>query len=132
MSLASDLIRIRDRRNGDIDRVAQDALLVLGQRVITATPVDTGAARGNWLAAYGTVDTSTNESTADRAGQQAIGRLQVEINGFKPGTVFFFTNSLPYIRGLEDGRSDQSPSGMIKTNVADWQGIVARSVSRYK
>lgn len=132
MSLASDLRRIRDRRNGDIERVAQDALLVLGQRIVTNTPVRDGAAKGNWLSAYGSADTSADESKRDTAGAGSIGRLRISLNGFQAGTEFFFTNSLPYAKRLENGWSQQAPSGMVKTNIADWQGIVARSVARYR
>lgn len=132
MTLAADLKRIASRRNGDINKVAQDALLVMGQRIIVGTPVRDGAARGNWLAAYGAANTSTDEGMTDRGGNQSIRKLQAEINGFAPGTEFFFTNSLPYMPRLENGWSQQAPVGMVKTNIADWQGVVSRSVSRYK
>lgn len=132
MSLASDLRRIRDRRNGDIEKVAQDALSVLGTRIIIRTPVDKGAAKGNWLSAYGSADTSTQPDIVDKTGQKSIQRLELALAGLQVGTEFFFTNSLVYMPRLENGWSLQAPAGMVKTNVADWQSIVRRSVNRYK
>lgn len=132
MSLASDLRRIRDRRNGDIERVAQDALSVLGTRIVIGTPVRDGAAKGNWLASYGAADTSARPDEVDKTGQKSIQRLELSLNGLQVGTEFFFTNSLVYMPRLENGWSLQAPAGMVKTNVADWQNIARRSVNRYK
>lgn len=55
------------------------------------TPVDTGRARGNW---------------------------QVEFNGSQEATIY---NNLPYIERLENGWSQQAPTGMVRITLSEFE-----------
>jgi hypothetical protein len=83
------------------------------QRVVVATPVDTGQARGNWRVNVGSVDTSTTETT-DRSGQGTISKGIATIQaGGGLGKVVYISNSLRYIERLNNGWSMQAPANFV-------------------
>lgn len=87
------------------------------QGVITATPVDTGAARGNWIASKTPIKTY-DENDTDKTGQGTINRTFVFFaQNAKLGSVIYLQNNLPYIERLENGWSDQAPLGMVSTTL---------------
>lgn len=132
MSLTTDLQKIAARNKQKLLKIAQNSIMRVGGAIVMKSPVDTGRFRANWLSAYGAADTDTSESI-DKSGGQAIGRLDAKLNGLAVGQVFYFTNSLPYAQRLEyDAWSQQSPAGMVRLSVANWQTIVAEEVSRIK
>ena len=83
--------------------------------IVNMTPVDTGRARGNWAVTAGSVSTEPrvdpNGSATIAAGTGAI------VNGIDANNVDRATitlgNNLPYIERLENGWSDQAPTGMV-------------------
>lgn len=99
---------------------AQAALMLeLTKRVVQRTPVDTGRARGNWMAGIGTPDRSTTTST-DSAGAATIRAAGGQFKRGPLGVPLFLTNSLPYIRRLEYDRwSKQAPGGMVRLAMAE-------------
>ncbi|EPH31078.1 hypothetical protein L293_2481 [Acinetobacter gyllenbergii CIP 110306 = MTCC 11365] len=95
----------------------KDIGLDLVQGVITATPVDTGAARGNWIASKTPIKTY-DESATDKTGQGTINRSFVFFaQNAKLGSLIYIQNNLPYIERLENGWSDQAPLGMVSTTI---------------
>ncbi|MCK5132697.1 MAG: HK97 gp10 family phage protein [Candidatus Sabulitectum sp.] len=103
------------RFNRDVDkkslRLFRSVALAASDKVTSRTPIDTGAARGAWMAGI-------NKPVAESEGYLAV------INRLKLGDTFFLTNKLPYIRRLEYGWSQQAPAGMVRITVAEFQGIV--------
>ena len=84
------------------------------QRVVVATPVDTGQARGNWRVNVGSVDTSTTEAT-DRSGQGTISKGIATIQaGGGIGKVVNISNGIRYIARLNDGYSMQAPKNFVQ------------------
>ena len=77
--------------------------------IIQSSPVDTGRFRGNWQSSIGSINYATNEGL-DPSGENAKREAEFTISGFEMGTVFYFSNSLPYARRLEYGYSLQAPS----------------------
>jgi len=126
MSFASDLKRIVDKRAKQLDRVARGATFEVGNRIVIRTPVDTGAAWGNWLWAVDSYDASFDENK--KGASQSIGSLSTGIASFDLNSYGYFTNSLPYIQTLEDGNSLKAPKGMVAISVAEFDGIVAKLV----
>jgi hypothetical protein len=124
MSVGTDLARIAAKRKKSLVTVARESLIELGTNVITGTPVDKGAAQGNWNSAYGTADESTRANVVGAGA--SIGSLESKLRVLGLGDLFYMTNGLPYIRKLEYGSSEQAPSGMLRVNVVNWQDIVAR------
>jgi hypothetical protein len=130
MGLHSDLQRIAQRNKQKAVKVMQNSLMRIGGAIVMRSPVDTGRFRSNWLAAYGAMDTSTNDAL-DKSGSAAIGKLTAAVNTLAAGQVFYFTNSLPYAQRLEyDAWSAQSPAGMVRVSVASWQSIVEDEIRK--
>lgn len=132
MSLASDLRRISDRRNGDLEEIAQASLIRIGNRVVQGSPVDTGRFRNNWMSAYNGIDSSATRPE-NKSGQDSKNVLIEKVSKLDLGNTFYFTNSLPYANRLEfDGWSAQAESGMVRVNVLAWDDIVTDEVRKRK
>lgn len=92
-----------------VQRVALDAFTKITQR----TPVDTGRARASWQLSVG----------------QPQGEVPPEGSYPAPGTPdmtkidgtleVWIASNLDYIQALEDGHSNQSPSGMVTITAAE-------------
>ena len=123
MSFASDMAKFAENAGKSLEATGQGIALSLFTAIIKDTPVDTGRARGNWQATIGT----PARGVIDRSGDAgAIAEVTSESKNFESGTVFYLTNSLPYIYGLEYGKSRvKAPEGMVRKNVARIQSIVA-------
>lgn len=128
MSFSKQLTAFVNGSKDKIDRVVKDSTQVLFRNVITETPVDEGAARGNWQTSVGQPKTGT----IDRIGADAA---IAEVNAAVPdeaGQVVYLSNDLPYIRKLEYGHSDQAPQGMVRLNAAKWPQIVQEQAAKNK
>jgi len=113
MSFASGIAGYAKRTGLSIDNAVIAVCAEASTSIIKMTPVDTGRARGNWYATIGESSTETSETRRDTdATSVAISTAQKA-----SGKVFFLSNNLPYIRGLEYGRSKQSPSGFMRITV---------------
>jgi len=126
MGFAEDINRWAQRTEEKMDLAVQKIALDLFERVIMATPVDSGRARANWQVTIGTVPNGTLDLT-DKTGQATISRATATAAGLKAGDVIYLVNNLPYIQRLEDGYSGQAPAGMVGLAVQDFQAI-ARQV----
>ena len=82
----------------------EDAIKILmyqlSNGVINRTPVDTGRARGNWVAG---INTYPSKVFKNKSGSVALSRAQRVIDKIENGDIFYLTNNLPYIRHLEYG-----------------------------
>lgn len=90
----------------------------LFRKVILKTPVLTGRARANWLVSVAEPRSETVDET-DKTGIRAIGNVQSVITGWNADSDIYLSNNLPYIYGLERGRSKKAPSGMVKISIAE-------------
>lgn len=129
MTFANDLRRFANLTNQKMETVVKSSLVRIGTSIVVKSPVDTGRFRSNWLAAYGTADTTVNMSV-DQSGQGVLNRLKMSVNGLNFREYFYFTNSLPYAKGLEYGDSAQAPSGMVRVSVAAWESILADEIRK--
>lgn len=125
MSFDSDLTRFEAKVKGVSEEVIRDSATALFSRIVRGTPVDTGAAKGNWQVEIGAPPTGTTD-TLDESGQATISAGQLKAATFTLADRLYFANNLPYIDRLEHGWSEQarSPDGMVAVNVADWDHIV--------
>jgi len=129
MTFARDLRRFANLTSQKMETVVKASLVRIGTSVVVKSPVDTGRFRSNWLAAYGTADTTVSMSV-DPSGQSSINRLKLSVQGLTFREYFYFTNSLPYAKGLEYGDSMQAPSGMVRVSVAAWENILADEIRK--
>ena len=126
------------KTKADIDDVVITTCIDISTRVVNYTPVGNpslwasgkapkgytgGQAKGNWLSNIGSPATPSLQPP-DKAGSETIAAITAEAMGAS-GSVFYLTNSLPYIRRLEyEGWSTQAPSGMIRRVIAESPAIV--------
>jgi len=101
--------------------VKKIALEVLS-RLVLKTPVDTGRARGNWQVTVNSPAT-TWEDTKDKGGGATIGKGTSVIMAEDDLPHFWITNNVPYITRLEEGHSDQAPTGMAENTVNELKVI---------
>lgn len=127
------------KANKKVDTVARAITLEIFSRVIQRTPVDTGAARGNWQVGINTMPTGTVAA----GGTNNLGSLKG-----KPvvGNVIWLVNNLPYIGVLEyggypnppktgtktiGGFSKQAPAGMVRVTVQEVSSAVQKAMSAH-
>ena len=96
--------------------------------VVNKTPVDKGQAKNSFFVNLGGSNGGeVGRSGPDKSGGDSINAIQAETTRLRMGDSILLYSNLPYIERLEDGYSDQAPTGMVKTTVADWPQIVARN-----
>lgn len=78
--------------------------------VVAATPIDQGAARGNWRVGIGTVDTTADLNSR---GAVAVGLPKIASQGGL-GKIVYISNSLRYIEKLNNGWSMQAPKNFMQ------------------
>lgn len=82
--------------------------------VAIETPIDTGRARLNWQVGRGTAPASELDVQDGAAsGAKVAARESAEVAAIKPFSISFVANNVPYIGALNDGHSNQAPSGFV-------------------
>lgn len=115
MSFADDIKKFSEKAQLTQEEIVVSTLFEINKGVISATPVDTGRARGGWVASIGSP--STGGST-DTTGAKTISSANNKAKK-APGNVYYLTNGVEYIEYLEYGRSQQAPQGMARVTVKD-------------
>lgn len=112
------------------NKITRAATLDFFSGTVKDTPVDTGRARGNWQTAVG-VPIDGEISRDDPSGAAAIAEIEAKTPE-GAGQETFMVNNLPYIDSLENGSSQQAPSGMVRRNLARVQRIVNIAIAKFK
>src|SRR5690625_2752597 len=99
MSFSAQLKAFVSGTNDKVNKTVKGATVTLAANIISATPVDTGAAKGNWQASVNTPKTGT-VSRQDISGLQAIAEVLDTVPD-TAGSVVYLVNNLPYINKLE-------------------------------
>jgi hypothetical protein len=120
----ADLLKYAERQGARMDQIARKALLDVSSSVAKKTPRKTGRAAGNWMASISAPDTSTTTSTK----RDSVSKAQSTIDA-SYGNVYYFVNSLPYIRRLEYlGHSKQAPNGMVRLSLKEFDSYVKDAI----
>ncbi len=107
-------------------RLVRQSAARIRQAVATATPVDTGRARSNWIVTLGQPSNLTRKpfspgrdlGIGEGANLEAVIKVGNEkINSRRTGKPIYITNNLPYISELNDGTSAQAPKMFVETAV---------------
>lgn len=86
--------------------------------LIETTPVNTGWARANWVPSIGSpIDEPTGDQENVSQSEQDSGIAQVATQYKLDMGKVFITNNVPYIGALNDGHSQQAPSGFVQVAV---------------
>lgn len=125
MSAAKDAMRNGTKIVNDrIDRLGRAVSFECARRLMLATPVDTGRARGNWNLSVGREDpTDKPERRMPEALSEAQGRVGSVAMGTK-GDRVYLTNGVPYIGRLNDGYSRQAPAAFVQQVVQAMRSFV--------
>lgn len=129
MSLADDLRKFSDKTGARFSTLRRKLVLDLHADLVAATPVDTGHARANWQVSTGSpaegIITDTDHAEPIQPGGNGTppGSTSTTIAASalkhaNPAETMYITNNLPYIERLNDGYSDQAPSGMVEVALA--------------
>ena len=130
-------MRIRSEKVVEnVDKLVRKVALVADQAIVSATPVDTGRAKSNWIAQLNSPATQTISAyspgelgaTTAQNEQAAIDQASSVISGYNYGDEIHITNNLPYIQRLNDGYSGQAPTNFVETAVS--QAVKAVSSAR--
>lgn len=118
--------RGRDVETG-ADAVVRATAIAINQAVVSATPVDTGRARANWIVGLGAPVRQDTEAT-DPGGGDTISSNNNKIGQRRGDSDVYLSNNLDYINDLNQGTSAQAPAGFVE------QAVMAgvRAVERIK
>jgi hypothetical protein len=125
---AQALAGFADKVEAQMDATARGAALEVMTRVVLRTPVETGRARGNWILTLDSPAEVATESTDKPGGPTIAAAAAVLPENGTAGRTIWVTNSLPYIRRLEQGHS-QKGSHMVARTVDEWGDIVAKAAA---
>jgi len=122
--LSASLKALSDYVDGSMEKIIRKACVDLYRRIVERTPVDTGRAKANWaLSTSG--DTDPNRQDKDGYSFNEIKTIiEGEISDFTfeiHDGVVWITNNLEYIEFLENGTSDQAPTGMAMVSLAEFE-----------
>src|SRR5690606_39236304 len=140
-SFALQLQKFAEKAKANTDVVVQKITLDVARSVIEKSPVGNpdlwkgsappgyvgGRFRANWMFGVGKIDPTTSEEI-DKTGRMTYTRLAAEIAATGAGGVTYISNSLPYAIPLEYGHSNQSPAGMVRVTVAEFQQYITEAV----
>ncbi len=93
-------------------------LMMMSDRIIDQSPVDTGRFKNNWIPSVNNPVTSKKD-TVDKSGSRAKALVRTSLEKLKPGDTWYLRNNQPYGVRLEyEGWSRQAPNGFLRLNVA--------------
>jgi hypothetical protein len=98
----------------------QKLAIAIDRDAVRETPVDSGAARGSWLASVGSPDDKDVKNTSPSV---AIDQAKAAIDSAKVYQLIYIQNTKPYINRLNEGWSQQAPSKYIDS-------IIIRNVNK--
>lgn len=141
---AVDLRRFAERAGGNADQVVRKTVVDVGTAIIERTPVGDpltwrhdapagyvgGRARGSWAYGFGSPGQA---DSVDPSGGSSIDRITSGVQINDAVGVHYITSSLSYMRRLEfDGWSNQSPAGMVRITIREFQDFVRRNADEVR
>ena len=93
--------------------------LIADQRIVQASPVDTGLFKNNWLMSIGSPSTEIVKDE-DLSGSKAIEQARAVVMSYPLDALpdLWLVNNLPYAARLNDGWSEQAPSKFVEREIA--------------
>ena len=140
MGNLADLAKRMRRFAASLRSEASRCVLEVGEAVVDnlahKTPVDTSNALSNWLGALESPNLSVVEphllgrrgSTQLRSARGTVEAFKIDTENKKPGQAIFISNSVDYIRNLNEGSSKQEPAGFVNRAVL----IARKKVKNFK
>lgn len=125
---AQKIQEIMERRTADLMREATKDFY---QKIIIATPVDTGRARWGWNI---TVNAPSNTVPPPGIYPMPTIDLHMEnsINSITVTDTIYITNNVPYIKRLNAGYSKNHPARFVEQAAAKVQAAVSKLIKKIK
>lgn len=117
-----DLAKYAKAKGEQIETIRKKVVFMLYNSITAKTPVRTGRARANWMISTGTPTEEIDDTTSPRHPTE---RTVPDASGDES---YFIENNLPYIVGLEYGRSKQAPNGMVGLSVANISNMIDAAI----
>jgi hypothetical protein len=136
------------------EKTVKGSAIALWKSFIFDAPVKSGRFRGNWFASQTNPVTTTTTFT-DKSGTKTAARAATSVLTSSDWQNLWISNNLPYAQVIEyggypnppklgswnkseqryeintiGGYSDQAPSGVVRTNVIRFQGILAEEARK--
>lgn len=93
--------------------------ILIDQRIVLASPVDTGNFRANWLMSIGSPETRILSEQEALAANPVADAFDVALTYPKDSLPdLWLVNNLPYAARLNDGWSEQAPSKFVEREIA--------------
>lgn len=141
-SFALQIAKFAEKAKSNADLVVRHTTIKTADSVVERSPVGNpdlwerkapagyvgGRFRANWQFGDGVVNTATTDEI-DPDGSNTKTRLAVAIEATGAGGVTYISNSLPYALPLEYGHSHQTPGGMVRVTVAEFDQYVRDALS---
>lgn len=128
--------QFKDKVEARLDLILRKVAFDLLRAIVLGTPVDTGRARAAWTVGNDTPSNEVIYEVADlskaAASRMAFNNAQRALNEVMWGTSVWITNPVDYIQYLEQGSSDQAPTGMVKKALRRYPYIVEKDVAEAK
>ncbi len=113
------LNEIADYVDTSYEKIVRKVCIDIYKAIVTKTPVLTGRAKASWgidvnPSDYKAPDREYSEGEIRQMVSENVSEFKLSVHD---GTVTIY-NNLEYIEALEDGHSDQAPSGMVSLSLA--------------
>lgn len=95
----------------DLSKRVRTIAMAMLNEIILRSPVDTGRFRGSNIVSVGS-PVYTVTTNVDPTGSETINKGLSAVSGLEPYTAVYIQTNLPYAERLENGWSDQAPSGI--------------------
>ncbi len=119
----ADVSRWARAGEASLQALARQTCLEMAERVVVATPVDTGFLRGSWQPALGAP--SDDPGQEDAAGAAALSKISLTVAGLTLGSTFYMTNGASYAKHVEYGTERMAGRHFVAGTVAQWRAVVA-------
>lgn len=106
--------------------ITKNASFAALSTAIRATPVDKGVARSAWWVSLYTLNFAQNSQDVESTSE-TINKGKGAIDMYSKEGSIFLTNSIHYIKPLDDGSSRQAPAGMSHSAIKSARNVVRHS-----
>ncbi len=129
----TNLATLVTKYSDDLESMMRLSCSVITAKVLTRTPILSGSLRASWTPNKGK-PIANNVTINEGDPIPARNKAAPVINSLRAGDTYSLANGKPYVRRIEyEGWSKyKEPAGMLRVSVAEWDGIVAASVARYR
>ncbi len=123
------LLLASERITRSIEALVADVIEEIGNRLVPATPVDTGFARANWRPSLN-VPIDIPVSFLDPSGQATMARIATVAARWRIGDVAYIRNNIAYIAALNAGSSPQAHPDFVARAARDGRRAAFRKRAR--